>query len=203
MSELDNDEKNRQQEVGNTEVETLGEQSEEVLSVPRKLVRYLRKEAWKDLLSVALMVFLILNFVGFRAVVPSGSMLPTLQIDHSYLVSIITTHFRENKGLEHGDIVVFRHELEMKNDDLIVKRVIGLPGDEIQISNGVVRRNGENLKEDYILYPESSVSIPLFIVPENHIYVLGDNRASSFDGRYWEYPTISLDDVVGEMILFS
>lgn len=202
MREYDEEVKT-ESELDSTLQTEAGDTSEEMLSMPRKLLRYLKKEAWKDVLSVGLMVFVILNFVGFRAIVPTGSMLPTLQLEHSYLVSIISTHFRENKGLTHGDIVVFTHEQEMKNDDLIVKRVIGLPGDEIEISNGVVRRNGNRLEEDYVLYPDNTISVSRFTVPENHIYVLGDNRASSYDGRYWEYPTVSLDDVVGEMILFS
>lgn len=202
MREFDDDDKIDMKSEQEVETE-YKEAPEEILSIPQKLVRYLKKEAWKDVLTVAAMVYIILNFVGFRAVIPSGSMLPTLEIGNSYLVSIISTHFQENKGLMHEDIVVFTHEQEMKTDDLIVKRVIGLPGDEIQISNGVVSRNGTKLKEDYVMYPESHVQMSLFTVPENHIFVLGDNRSNSNDGRFWEYRTVSLDDVVGEMILFS
>lgn len=186
-------------EVPNSE----GESPEEQLSMPRRLVRYLTKEAWKDILIVGGMVYFTLNFIGFRAVIPSGSMLPTLQIDHSYAVSIISTFFSENKGLVHGDVVVFTHEQQMGNDDLMVKRVIGLPGDVVELSAGVLYRNGEEIPESYIQFQDSSISMEEFTVPDNHIFVLGDNRSSSYDGRYWEYPYISLEDVVGEMIVFG
>lgn len=165
----------------------------------KEFKEYLKKQAWKDVLTVVVMVFFVLNFVGFRAVIPSGSMLPTLQIGKSYFVSIFTTFFRENKGLIYEDIVVFTHEEEFGNDDLMVKRVIGLPGDEIELSAGKVYRNGEYIEESYVIYSETDTKVSKFTVPEDEIFVMGDNRKNSLDGRFWEDRTVSLDEVVGEM----
>lgn len=176
---------------------------EEEKSNSIKLKEYLVKQMWKDIILVILMVGFTLKFVGFRAVIPTGSMLPTLQIGKSYLVSIVSTHFRENKGLKHGDIAVFTHELEFGNDDLVVKRVIGLPGDTIYMQSGFVYRNGERVIENYVKNKDLSVDLEEFIVPPDEIFLLGDNRQNSHDGRYWKDKTVHFDEVVGEMIVFS
>lgn len=167
------------------------------------LKEYVCKVLWKDVLSIAVFCFIILRFVGFRAVVPSGSMEPTLEIGNSYIVSRLATYFDEYKGLEYLDVVVFTHEAEFGNDDFIVKRVIGLPGDVISIESGKVYRNGEALTESYVKNKEYSVNLEEFVIPDHEIFVLGDNRQSSHDGRFWQVKTVNLDDVVGEMIFLS
>ncbi len=182
---------------------------EETVKVEKKtLVQrtkgYLLKEAWKDVLIVGGMVWFCMNFVFFRAIIPSGSMLPTLQIDSKYFVTIFTTFFGENKGLVHGDIVVFRNEAEF-GSDLLVKRVIGLPGDTIEMVDGVVIRNEVPLTEPYVdaFHGEYTYNLASFVVPEGEMFLLGDNRSDSNDARYWREKTISLENVVGEMRVFS
>lgn len=164
---------------------------------------YLTHSLWKDILLICAMTYIFINFIGFRAVIPSGSMEPTLKVGNSYLVNRMTTYFGANKGLDFLDIVVFTHEEEFDNDDFIVKRVIGLPGDTIEIRGGRVYRNGEVIAENYVKNKEFSLNMDEIIIPEDRIFVMGDNRTNSHDSRFWEIQTVSLDNIVGEMIVFG
>ncbi len=169
-------------------------------SLKQKLFHYMRYTAWKDVVTVVVMVAFTLNFVGFRAYIPSGSMEPTLTIGQRYWVSIVGTYFRENKGLEHGDIVVFSHEEFEEN--LLVKRVIGLPNDVIEFVGDTIYRNGIALEEDYLKESDYFYSYyETYEVGEGELFVLGDNRNHSADSRYWQNPMVSLDNVKGEMLL--
>lgn len=166
-------------------------------------LHYVKHGLWKDILVVCAMTYLCLNFIGFRAVIPSGSMEPTLNVGNSYLVNRMTTYFGENKGLVYEDIVVFTHEEEFKTDDFIVKRVIGLPGDSIEIREGQVYRNGEAITEDYVQNKDFSFFMTEIMVPDDRVFVMGDNRSNSHDSRFWEIQTVSFDNIVGEMIVFG
>lgn len=165
--------------------------------------RYIRTTLWKDVLTVVIMSYFIINFVGFRAIIPSGSMEPTLQVGNHYLVNRTSTYFGKNKGLEFLDIVVFTHEEEMGTDDYIVKRVIGLPGDTIEIIGGRVHRNGAVIAENYVKNKEFSFNMEKFTVPDDGIFVLGDNRTNSSDSRFWTHTTVPLENIVGEMLVFG
>lgn len=186
--------KNTKVEVDITTKKTEKEKSKGV-----KLINYMVLQFWKDALPVIVVWQVFFHCVGFRIIVPTGSMLPTLEINGKYIVTSYTTLFKENKGLEHGDIVVFRNRDLAK--ELLVKRVIGLPGDTIEIQNGILFRNGEIINEDYVRNNEHSVIMEAFVVPDGEMFVLGDNRGDSHDGRFWDAPTISLSCVKGELVL--
>ncbi len=94
----------------------------------------------------------------------------------------------------HGDVVVFRWPRDERQ--YFVKRVIGLPGDEIRIREGEVRRNGELLDEPYV-ERASGESIVERVVPEGHYYALGDNRAESDDSRRWG--SVPEENIVGKV----
>lgn len=101
-------------------------------------------------------------------------------------------------SVERGDIVVFNPP----NDDKpYIKRIIGLPGDEIAFRDGHVFVNGEQLDEAHIVKqtncPTASCREPT-IVPEGHVYVLGDNRTSSEDSRF--FGPITIDSIIGKAI---
>ena len=96
----------------------------------------------------------------------------------------------------YGDVVVFRWPRDERQ--YFVKRVIGLPGDEIRIRGGEVHRNGEALDEPYVEQP-SGESIVERVVPEGHYYVLGDNRAQSDDSRRWG--SVPEENIVGKVWL--
>ena len=104
-----------------------------------------------------------------------------------------------------GDIIVFHTELktETGSEKLLIKRIIGLPGDVIDIEDGLVYLNGELLEEDYIpaggTMPHDARSH--FEVPEDSLFCLGDNRGVSKDSRYSDVGYIKIDEVVGKAVI--
>lgn len=111
--------------------------------------------------------------------IPSASMVPTLKYGDRVLVNKFIYRFTEP---ERGDIVVFK-SVQGDGQDLI-KRVVGVPGDKISVRGGRLFVNGEPQREPYVnrKYPDRSFAAPT-TVPENHVFVMGDNRANSQDSR--------------------
>lgn len=142
------------------------------------------------LLSAAL--FLVINALSARVRVDGSSMLPTLHNGEFVLVNRIAYRFEPP---QRGDIVVFHYPPDPSQD--LIKRVIGLPGEEVTIQDGVVRVNGEPLVEPYISEP------PLYagtwLVPEGHLFVLGDNRNDSSDSHSWGM--LPYENIVGKAVL--
>lgn len=121
--------------------------------------------------------------VGVRAAVqiyaiPSPSMAPTLQAGDQI---VVTPYFRARP--ERGDVIVFRSPLGQ--NELIVKRVIGMPGDLVDSRLGRVRVGGHTLAEPYVLRQAATGAIPAQVVPPDCYFVLGDNRDASHDSRSW------------------
>jgi signal peptidase I len=131
------------------------------------------------LISFALVFGFVRPFVMEAFWIPSGSMIPTLQINDRVLVNKFIYRFTEP---ERGDIVVFE-SVEDSDQDLI-KRVVGLPGDEIAVRSGKLFVNGEPQKEPYVNEKLPDVSFfAKTTVPKNHVFVMGDNRGNSQDSR--------------------
>lgn len=143
-----------------------------------------RCEQIKEILMAILVVMLFTQFVGSHSVVPTGSMLPTIEIGDHLITNRIPYYYRDPAR---GEVVVF-----YQDGEYLVKRVIGLPGDEIDIRENKVWINGKPLDErDYIYIWDSTgqvvgvgIDYPLTI-PEDHYFVLGDNRPDSSDSRYF------------------
>ena len=152
------------------------------------------------LVAEPLLVAIVLA-AGVRAAIgiysiPSGSMLPSLQAgDH-----IVVTPYRWSTP-RRGDVIVFR--APGNAEQLMVKRVIALPGDLIDSRGGRVRIGERALAEPYLLEQASTGAIPAQLVPGDSLFVMGDNREDSVDSRRWG--TLPRDLVVGRvrMILWS
>lgn len=143
-----------------------------------------------DIAVVLCIALLVWNFVGYGVWITSGSMIPTLEVKDRLLV----TRVHNPKNLKEGDIVLFKND-EFKGD-ILIKRLIGLPGDTIEIKNGVVYRNGQELKEDYV--KNNEIYNGSFKVPDNKYFFLGDNRANSDDSRYWKDPYVDESYIEGK-----
>ena len=145
------------------------------------------KEWIMDIAIVIIVALLVWRFIGYGVWITSGSMIPTLQVKDRLIVSRVYNA----DNLDYGDIVLFKND-EYKNNTLI-KRLIGKPGDKIDIIDGIVFRNGEKLEEDYVKNNEKYSGT--FEVPENKYFFLGDNRAESDDARHWDNPYVDKEDI--------
>lgn len=149
---------------------------------------------WGITIVAALLIsFLINKFLIFKVYIPSESMYPTLKVNDQLFV----TKMYSRDSIERGDILVFYSE---EFNELLIKRVIGLPGDDIVVkASGEVIVNGEVLQEDYVVQKDETAIFDLdFKVPEDKYFFLGDNRADSLDSRYWNDPYIDFEDIKGE-----
>ena len=159
------------------------ENSKNQITEDKKLKKKSKIKEWViDIAVVAVVAFLVWHFAGYGVWIKSGSMIPTLKIKDR----LIVTRVHNPENLKEGDIVLFKND-EFK-DEILIKRLIGLPGDKIDIVEGVVFRNGEQLKEDYV--KNNNIYNGAFEVPEGKYFFLGDNRANSDDSRYWEDPYV-------------
>jgi signal peptidase I len=131
------------------------------------------------LVSFALVFGFVRPFVMEAFWIPSGSMIPTLEIGDRVLVNKFIYRFTEPKR---GDIVVFTSVDDPKED--LIKRVVGLPGDEIAVRGGKLFLNGKPQKEPYTnkKLPDRSF-FARTTVPKGHVFVMGDNRGNSADSR--------------------
>lgn len=138
------------------------------------------KEWLSSLLFSILVVGILMIFVQ-PTLVKGDSMFPTIQESNYLVIEKVSYWFR---GPTYGEIVVFKSHLpenSFRNKDLI-KRVIGLPGDRIRIADGQVFRNEEVLRESYTAEPYTIGAVDV-IVPEDSVFLLGDNRTVSRDSR--------------------
>lgn len=144
------------------------------------------KDTTQVIFFAVILTFILRSFVVEARQIPSGSMIPTLQIGDRLLVDKITYKFGE---LNRKDIIVFAPPPEaqvgeQKND--YIKRIIGLPGDEIEVTEGKVYLNGKEQKEPYI-NQQPTYNYGPAIVPEGELFVMGDNRNNSFDSHAWGF----------------
>ncbi|MBE9551597.1 MAG: signal peptidase I [Desulfobacteria bacterium] len=180
----------------------------------QRLVAKIREYGEAILIALVLALF-IRTFVVQAFKIPSGSMEATLQIgDHIlvnkfiYGVKIPFTHKTIVPGKEprRGDIIVFEFPKDPKKD--FIKRVIGEPGDVIEIRNKKILINNKPIEENYGFYLDPSVfpesvrprdNFGPFTVPPQNYFVMGDNRDHSFDSRFWG--TVDFSSVKGKAFI--
>jgi len=146
----------------------------------------------------------IRTFVAEARYIPSSSMEPTLEINDRLVVEKISYHLNPP---QRGDIIVFWppeslfEDEEEKRKDAFIKRVIGIPGDTVEVSNGRVYVNDEPIEEDYIKAEPNYTWGPETVPPASYL-VLGDNRNSSFDSHAWEPDSfVPEENIIGKAVV--
>jgi len=167
--------------------------------VKKRFLPWMR-ETVETIVIAFILAFLIRTFVVQAFYIPSGSMKPNLQIGDRILAYKFLYGL---KNVKRGDIIVFKFPLNPRKD--FIKRVIGLPGDIIKIENKEIYVNGKQLSEPYIVHGDKWNSgfprdeYPPTPVPAGSLFMLGDNRDSSDDSRYWGF--VPAQNLVGEAFL--
>jgi signal peptidase I len=187
-----------------------------------------RKGRWiTEFIVIVMIVLLIRTFVAQAYNIPSGSMKPTLLVGDFILVNKLVYRFSEP---QRGDIVVFKYPIDPNID--FIKRIVALPGEEVEVRNNQVFINGKPLPlievgrgeengvrkviyeevmpegikhkvQFYEDFPFSKRDFGPVVVPPNHYFVMGDNRDNSEDSRYWGF--LPRENIVGKafVIYFS
>ena len=159
-----------------------------------------------EALAIAIVLaFLIRIFVVEAFKIPSGSMIPTLLVGDHLLVSKFTYKFTEPKR---EDIVVFKYPDDPSRN--FIKRIIAVGGDSVEVRDKVVYVNGEQKQEDYVqhvaqeVFPAESSPRDNFgpvMVPPNSYFMMGDNRDSSLDSRFWGNRFVKRRSIVGKALI--
>lgn len=157
-----------------------------------------RKEiiSWVIVILAAVLSALFINgYIIVHANVPTGSMLETIPLNSRVVGLKLTYMFSDPKRF---DIVVF--PFPDNEDELYVKRIIGLPGETINIRDGKVYVNDqqEPLRDDFIR-EESHFNGGPYIVPDGHYFMMGDNRNDSADSREWVHKYLAREKIIGKL----
>lgn len=168
---------------------------------------------WVAVIAGAVVIALLVRTFLFTTFwIPSGSMEPTLMGEGRRDRVVVNRLAYQWGEPGRGDIIVFEVpegeptisvEGQQVND--LIKRVIGLPGETVTLRDGKVFIDGEELDEPYL--PDGVRTDPAdpsrdtFVVPDDCVFVMGDNRTASRDARYWQTPCVPEDDIVGKAFI--
>jgi signal peptidase I len=159
--------------------------------VLHRSIKALREVAETVIPAVVIAVFINLFLVQATQVL-GQSMEPNLHTQQRVLVEKVT--YRLLHGPQRGDIVVIDLDPENTTDDMLIKRVIGLPGDTIEVRGGEVYIDGKRLQEPWVANVGGGSYGPK-VIPPLHVFVMGDNRGASNDSR--SFGPVHVDNIVG------
>lgn len=156
---------------------------------------------WVKVIVVAVVLgLLITTFVIQRNTVFGDSMYPTLKAKDELVVEKVSKWFG---GVERGDIITVHMDADYGGEANIIKRVIGLPGDHIELKDGAVYRNGEKLDEPYVAEGKTTRILDRrfsdVILGEDEYFLLGDNRTVSLDSR--RFGPVKKHNIIGEVLI--
>ena len=159
-----------------------------------------KKEVLKEIMSyviILVIVVLLRIFVLLNSSIPTGSMENTIPAG-TRVMGLKTAYL--TKDPQRGDIVIFYMPdmLDEGEKLLYAKRVIGLPGETVEIRDGVLYIDGAELQEDYLAEPMTGDFGP-YTVPEDGYFMMGDNRNHSADARSWSRKYVRKDEIVGKV----
>ena len=151
------------------------------------------------IVAFALVFGFVRPFVVEAFYIPSGSMIPTLEVGDRVLVNKFIYRFEEP---ERGDVIVFE-SVEPKPDgsrDDLIKRVVAVGGDEVAVRDGELFINGELQDEPFVNdeFPDASFFGPT-VIPEGRIFAMGDNRSNSRDSRF--FGPVPIENIEGEAFI--
>lgn len=148
----------------------------------------------KVILSALLIAIVLRTFIFQMALVNQISMEPTLHEGQMLVISKIN-YFIGDPG--RGQIVVLKDDVENK---LLIKRVIGLPGEKVQLKDGKVFINSKELQPDYTVFPTYAYNLDEWTLPEGEYFVLGDNREHSRDSRVENVGMVERENIIGRAV---
>lgn len=165
--------------------------TEEKTSVGKELFQWVLV-----IIGAVILAFLIDTFVIVNAQIPSGSMENTIMTGDRVFGNRLAYKFSDPKRF---DIIIFKYPDD--ESQLFIKRIIGLPGETVEIHDGNIYINGSDTPlEDVDIKEPMEGSFGPYTVPEGCYFVMGDNRNNSRDSRYWENTFVSEDEILGKAV---
>ena len=166
--------------------------TEEKTSVGKELFQWVLV-----IIGAVILAFLIDTFVIVNAQIPSGSMENTIMTGDRVFGNRLAYKFSDPKRF---DIIIFKYPDD--ESQLFIKRIIGHPGETVEIHDGNIYINGSDTPlEDVDIKEPMEGSFGPYTVPEGCYFVMGDNRNNSRDSRYWENTFVSEDEILGKAVL--
>ncbi len=151
---------------------------------------------WVRSIILAVIIAVVIRMFFFETFLVDGtSMFPTLRHNERLVVNKAVYYFREP---QQGEVIVFNYQQRPRRD--FIKRVVATEGDTVEIKDGLLMINNQTIDEPYIVNHTVKDFGPVE-VPEDHLFVLGDNRNNSMDSRDHEVGAISIEQVRGKALV--
>lgn len=166
-----------------------------------------KRNSFKDVVDfcvpivIAVVIAMLLKmFVFANAVVPTGSMLNTIQLNDRVIASKLTYDFSDPQRY---DVVIFYYPDD--ENTIYVKRIVGLPGETLWVQDGTVyvqTTSGDTIQLDdsFVTVEEPTGDYGPYEIPEDHYFMMGDNRNDSKDSRFWENKYVARDKIIGKVL---